>query len=220
MKKSMRVLVLIAIVLALGAWAAAQSTAKDPICGMNVQIEGAKHTAAYEGKTYYFCAERCKTEFLKNPAKYAGGKASETAASAEVEGCGAGCAEACDPQAAKAGEAALMAPAHAEAMKGCPKMAPGCCCCGMRGMGMMRHGMRGRMGMGRMMAAHGLMMEMGDVAVENTADGVVIKITSKDPEKVKKIQEHAAACKARAGQTPQAGCCGKPCAPAEAAKEK
>ena len=192
MKKSMRVLVLIAIVLALGAWASAQTTAKDPVCGMNVQIEGAKHTAAYEGKTYYFCAERCKTEFLKNPAKYLGDKTAEPA----------------------------MAASQAEGMAGCPKMASGCCCCGMRGMGMMRHGMRGRMGMGRMMGPHGLMMEMGDVAVENTADGVVIKITSKDPEKVKKIQEHAAACKARAGQTPQAGCCGKPCVPAEAAKEK
>ncbi|MCH7614073.1 MAG: YHS domain-containing protein [Candidatus Marinimicrobia bacterium] len=26
--------------------------------------------STYEGKTYYFCSQRCKTDFDKNPSKY------------------------------------------------------------------------------------------------------------------------------------------------------
>ncbi|MCI4350557.1 MAG: YHS domain-containing protein [Thermoplasmata archaeon] len=38
--------------------------AKDPICGMNVDERSPK-TPRLEsgGKTYYFCAESCRTEF-------------------------------------------------------------------------------------------------------------------------------------------------------------
>jgi YHS domain-containing protein len=44
--------------------------AKDPVCGMNVDEATAKHTAAYQGKTYYFCGPGCKKEFESNPTKY------------------------------------------------------------------------------------------------------------------------------------------------------
>ncbi len=44
--------------------------AKDPVCGMDVEESTAKHTAQYEGKTYYFCAPGCKRAFESEPQKY------------------------------------------------------------------------------------------------------------------------------------------------------
>jgi xanthine dehydrogenase accessory factor len=44
--------------------------AVDPICQMEVEIAGARHTALYEGTTYYFCCAPCRTTFLKAPASY------------------------------------------------------------------------------------------------------------------------------------------------------
>jgi YHS domain-containing protein len=45
--------------------------AKDPVCGMNVDEKKAAGSSSYAGKTYYFCSPGCKSEFDKNPAKYA-----------------------------------------------------------------------------------------------------------------------------------------------------
>ena len=45
-------------------------TAIDPVCGMSVRIEGARHTCAHEGHTYYFCNPRCLTKFQAEPARY------------------------------------------------------------------------------------------------------------------------------------------------------
>jgi P-type Cu+ transporter len=42
----------------------------DPVCGMTVDINNAKHVADHKGETYYFCAPGCKTKFLANPMKY------------------------------------------------------------------------------------------------------------------------------------------------------
>lgn len=44
--------------------------AKDPICGMTVDEATARWTSVYEGKTYYFCNERCKRIFDKNPKRF------------------------------------------------------------------------------------------------------------------------------------------------------
>jgi YHS domain-containing protein len=44
--------------------------AKDPVCGMTVDEKKAKWKSEYEGKTYYFCAERCKQAFDKNPKRF------------------------------------------------------------------------------------------------------------------------------------------------------
>jgi YHS domain-containing protein len=44
--------------------------AKDLVCGMNVDEKTAKWTSEYKGKTYYFCAERCKQVFDKRPAHF------------------------------------------------------------------------------------------------------------------------------------------------------
>jgi Cu+-exporting ATPase len=42
----------------------------DPVCGMEVEKEGAKHTYEYKGKTYYFCMAGCKDKFAENPEEY------------------------------------------------------------------------------------------------------------------------------------------------------
>ncbi len=45
-------------------------TAKDPICGMYVEMETAKFISRYRGKTYYFCNKGCKETFDANPENY------------------------------------------------------------------------------------------------------------------------------------------------------
>ena len=45
-------------------------TAKDPVCGMSVTIENAKHASELSGQRYYFCSSGCKTKFETNPARY------------------------------------------------------------------------------------------------------------------------------------------------------
>jgi len=44
----------------------------DPVCGMDVEVEGAKYNSEYNGKTYYFCNETCKERFDKDPSKFIG----------------------------------------------------------------------------------------------------------------------------------------------------
>ncbi len=52
--------------------APAPVTAIDPICGMSVEIAGARHTYEYQSTTYYFCCPGCKTTFRKAPEQYVG----------------------------------------------------------------------------------------------------------------------------------------------------
>jgi xanthine dehydrogenase accessory factor len=44
--------------------------ARDPVCGMTVEIATAHFTTQYEGIIYYFCAAGCKRSFDKEPQKY------------------------------------------------------------------------------------------------------------------------------------------------------
>ena len=50
--------------------AVAVERATDPVCGMKIDRESAVGSYAYLGKTYYFCSERCLSEFKTDPAKY------------------------------------------------------------------------------------------------------------------------------------------------------
>ncbi len=50
--------------------AAGAGEAVDPVCGMTVEIEGARYTSQYNGQTYYFCAAGCKRSFDKDPQHY------------------------------------------------------------------------------------------------------------------------------------------------------
>jgi len=185
-------------------------TAVDPVCGMTVKKADAKATYEYKGTTYYFCNPGCKDAFAKDPekfltkqtpqaqgatmqhpqgqmmhAKMAGGKAESGGCPMMAQGMkGQGMTGGCPMMQGKAGEA-----------KGC---------CGMMGQGMKAEGC---------CADCPMMAKDVEKKVENTADGVAIKITSKNPETVKKIQEHIA--KMGEGCAMMKGCCGKPAATEE-----
>lgn len=45
-------------------------TAKDPVCGMQVDTEKAAAKSEYQGQTYYFCCEGCRKRFEADPARY------------------------------------------------------------------------------------------------------------------------------------------------------
>jgi xanthine dehydrogenase accessory factor len=45
--------------------------AKDPICGMMVDVSIAKHKSEFHGNSFYFCCSGCKQQFDKKPEKYA-----------------------------------------------------------------------------------------------------------------------------------------------------
>lgn len=44
--------------------------ARDPICGMMVEIATARYTARHNGATYYFCSAGCRRQFESEPEKY------------------------------------------------------------------------------------------------------------------------------------------------------
>ena len=44
--------------------------AKDPICGMMVDVGGAKYKSVFRGSSFYFCCPRCKQTFDQQPEKY------------------------------------------------------------------------------------------------------------------------------------------------------
>lgn len=46
--------------------------AVDPVCGMTVDVESARHKVDYDGTTYYFCAPGCARAFKKDPADFIG----------------------------------------------------------------------------------------------------------------------------------------------------
>jgi xanthine dehydrogenase accessory factor len=43
----------------------------NPVCGVAVSIARALHVEQHAGISYYFCCDGCRTEFLKDPGKYA-----------------------------------------------------------------------------------------------------------------------------------------------------
>lgn len=46
------------------------TTARDPVCGMQVTIATARHTADVDGTRYYFCCAGCRSRFIKGPAQF------------------------------------------------------------------------------------------------------------------------------------------------------
>jgi xanthine dehydrogenase accessory factor len=42
----------------------------DPVCGMTVEVAGARHVAGYGGRDYYFCCPACERKFEAEPEKY------------------------------------------------------------------------------------------------------------------------------------------------------
>src|SRR4030043_1903823 len=39
----------------------------DPVCGMTIEEKDVFGTSSYKGITYYFCSDKCKEDFDKNP---------------------------------------------------------------------------------------------------------------------------------------------------------
>jgi YHS domain-containing protein len=188
--RSIAIMAALAVILVIGAVGQQKSgdTAIDPVCGMTVVKATAKATFEYKGAAYYFCSTGCKEAFAKEPEKYLKpqAKGEEKAA----------------PMGMMHGAHMGQAPIEVEGvpLAGCPMMARRMPMRGRMGrMGMMRGGMGMRMG-GGMGMERGMGMACGpdcplhgadvEMTVEKTKDGVTLKVTSKNAETVKAIQEH------------------------------
>ncbi|MGA7999365.1 MAG: heavy metal translocating P-type ATPase [Bradyrhizobium sp.] len=53
-----------------GGGEAVANVAIDPVCGMSVNRDTAKHRFAYKGQDYFFCSARCRERFEAEPQKY------------------------------------------------------------------------------------------------------------------------------------------------------
>jgi xanthine dehydrogenase accessory factor len=49
-----------------------RKTAIDPVCQMEVVVEGAQHTFEHGGTTYYFCCGGCRARFAESPTSFLG----------------------------------------------------------------------------------------------------------------------------------------------------
>jgi xanthine dehydrogenase accessory factor len=49
--------------------------ARDPVCGMTVQVGTARHRVEVDGLDYYFCGGGCRERFLATPERYTAGSA-------------------------------------------------------------------------------------------------------------------------------------------------
>lgn len=178
MKRTAWLALLVFVTAALAASAIAQQKSDEkvvcPVSGETMLKSEAKLSTVYEGRTYYFCCPGCKEKFLKDPKAYI----AKQEAAKEVYTC----------------------PMHADVQSDKPGKCPKC-------------GMNLEKKAADMPAAHahgGMAMNMGQketascpmmdatslpgtmVVSENTKDGITVKITSKDPETVKKLQEMGA----------------------------
>jgi Cu+-exporting ATPase len=49
--------------------AAAETKARDPVCGMLVNLS-ASYSALHDGHTYFFCSAECRDKFQSDPGQY------------------------------------------------------------------------------------------------------------------------------------------------------
>ena len=70
----------------------------DPVCGMTVDPNAGKPHADYQGQTYHFCCNGCRTKFLADPQKYLAKRAPEPKAAGEIDPV---CGMMVDPQTAQ-----------------------------------------------------------------------------------------------------------------------
>ncbi|MAZ70596.1 heavy metal translocating P-type ATPase [Porticoccus sp.] len=54
-----------------------EAETKDPVCGMTVNPREARHFSQHAGKTWYFCAARCREKFENDPTQYLDGSPTE-----------------------------------------------------------------------------------------------------------------------------------------------
>lgn len=160
----------------------AEESVTCPVSREVIKKSEAKATYEYEGKTYYFCSERCKEAFIENPEKYTQKKAEMK----EVYTC----------------------PMHPDVKSDKPGKCPQC------GMNLEKKMMKmepmpvhmemHKKEEGEACCAMMAMMGAKDVEmmVENLEDGIAVKITSKNPEVAKKIQEYAVKMKKMCKENP------------------
>jgi Cu+-exporting ATPase len=67
--------------------APSEGGAIDPVCGMTVDPASAQHRADYQGKTYYFCCNGCRTKFAADPQKYLGPREPEAVIEGAIYTC-------------------------------------------------------------------------------------------------------------------------------------
>lgn len=49
-----------------------ETVARDPVCGMSVEVASARYRSEVSGRTVYFCCAHCKQTFDRDPAQYLG----------------------------------------------------------------------------------------------------------------------------------------------------
>jgi len=182
------------LVLALSAQQQTDETVTCAVAGKEMKKSEVKITHEYKGKTYYFCCAGCKEAFIKNPEKYTQKKADMK----EVYTC----------------------PMHPDVKSDKPGKCPECGMKLKKKMMPMKHmhfeeqekQMHGEeQEPGHMMQMKAKekpccpmmkMMSSKDIEMklENLTDGVAVKITSKNADVVKKIQEMAAKMKTMCSQ--------------------
>ena len=47
-----------------------ESTERDPVCGMTVDVKTSAHTVSIDGHTYGFCCASCQSRFESDTAQY------------------------------------------------------------------------------------------------------------------------------------------------------
>lgn len=199
---------MLAVISAGFVWGASQSSGKatDPVCGMSVDKATAKWTYAYKGETYYFCGESCKAAFAKDPEKYLAGPAAGKPMRGMMgqgmmqgrmmRGQAADPAKATDPvcgmsvdKAAAKGKSEYKGSTYYFCSEVCKTLfdkEPEKYLAAQAEAGEpMEHGQ----GM-----AGGGMMSLPDVErkVQVVPDGIIVTMTSRNPETVKRLHEHAA----------------------------
>ena len=176
MKKSIVLVVFVFFSFLIMSAGIAQQNADEkvvcPVSGESILKSQAKASYEYQGKIYYFCCADCKDKFVKDPAKYV----AKNAEMKEIYTC----------------------PMHPEVQSDKPGKCPKCGMNLVKKMAPMAHS-QGGMEMKEASACPMMdMMGMKDVLVvsENLKDGLAIRITAKDPETVKKIQDMGVKIKA------------------------
>ena len=91
--------------------AKSETLAKDPVCGMSVSPENAKHVHEHAGTKFFFCCARCVEKFKAEPARYLDEKPKN---------------EAPYPSAAPAHAAEYTCPMHPEIVRSEPGSCPIC----------------------------------------------------------------------------------------------
>ncbi|SEJ48453.1 Cu+-exporting ATPase [Frateuria terrea] len=62
-------------------------TARDPVCGMDVDPHAARHRAEHAGRTWYFCSARCRERFVVAPEDFLGERDAPAASPEAIYTC-------------------------------------------------------------------------------------------------------------------------------------